>query len=96
MGIDIACVVKTDWRTTQDFSPDTWPTTSHMERYLGNVYAICKALGLQEDLPKTMARLNVQGANSIEKALENAYRKIQEIVQDNQVSGTDNAGEENV
>lgn len=93
-GIDLALTVKTDWGATEDFSTETWPTTTQMERYLGNVYAICEALGVQEELPKTMAYLDTQGANSIEKALENAYSKIQEIIQDNQVNGIDNAGEE--
>ena len=58
-----ALIIKTDW-TRWDF-----PTSSSMERYLGNVAALAEALGLHPSFPDTMENLTLTGANQIEQAL---------------------------
>ncbi len=55
---------RTDW-TDADI-----PTSAELARYLNNVKALRSALAYDTDaLPDTMARLTVDGANAIEKAL---------------------------
>lgn len=87
---------KTDWGLPGDFSGDSWPTESQMERYLQNVRAINEYFPLQGNgkLPKTMDKLTVETANLIEKVLEHIQKKIQTIRQAWKYSGEIFAGEE--
>lgn len=66
---------KTDWQLTPLFQAQQWPVQEQMERYLDNVRQLAIAYGLEPLLPKTMERLNWQGANQIEQqlALLNEY-----------------------
>ena len=64
-GADFQPETKTDWATT-DF-----PRASDMERYLGNVAAIRRAVPADyPTLPESMDRLGYAGANAIEQVLE--------------------------
>lgn len=65
-------VFKTDWRLTDTFSPGEWVTDSQMRRYLDNIIALATALDRQGliSLPRSMAKLDYNGANDIEKTLQ--------------------------
>lgn len=76
IGIVLDLKTKTDWGLPGDFDPEAWPTEAQMTRYLQNVKDLCGALDLHPELPATMQRLTVTGANGIEKALEEAYEEI--------------------
>ena len=57
-------VAKTDWGTLDI------PMIRDMDRYLGNVAALCDYVGCSKaELPKTMEFLTWTGANAIERAL---------------------------
>lgn len=87
-------VVKTDWGFPGEFSKDSWPTFAQMQRYLDNVYRLCNGVALAKDLPVSMENLTWEGANQIERSLEQAYIRIQSILQTFQFSGEVFAGEE--
>ena len=89
-------VTKTDWGLPGEFSAEAWPTKEQMERYLGNVHALCDALSLKANLPETMEHLTFVGANEIENALLSAYSRVQGVLSIYQFSGEFYAGEENV
>ena len=86
--------IKTDWNPTALFSPESWPTQSQMQRYLANITHLCKALELAYGLPATMENLTIDGANNIEKALLQAYSRIENALQIFCYSGEVFAGEE--
>ena len=96
-GLDIRdkLVVKTDWVLPGGFSTDQWPTRSQMQRYLGNVAELCRVVAVNAELPVSMNNLTFEGANQIEKALEQVYDRIQKVLQIFQFSGEVFAGEEN-
>lgn len=96
MDIHLDLTIKTDWGFPEIFSPNTWPARQQMERYLGNVHALCDALFLPVSTPETMAHLTCEGANEIENALLSAYRRVQGVLQTYKFSGEAYAGEENV
>ena len=85
---------KTDWGLPGDFSKDTWPTESQMERFLGNVQSLCSCVLLAAELPFTMQELTWEGANNIEKALEQVQQRIAAAKTAFQYSGELFAGEE--
>ncbi len=87
--------VKTDWDLPEKFSPHTWVTAGQMERYLGNVERLCRAVELAVELPASMAHLTYQGANQIEQALCLAEKRIFHILDIFRFSGELFAGEEN-
>ncbi len=87
-------VVKTDWALPEEFLRDNWPTATQMQRYLDNIYRLCNAVALAKDLPVSMENLTWEGANQIERSLEQAYIRIQSILQTFQFSGEIFAGEE--
>lgn len=91
---DLSC--KTDWGPPEQFSGDTWPTVSQMQRYISNVHALCDRFAPEAALPATMDRLNWQGANDIEKGLHFAYCRVIAILNTFNFSGEMFAGEENV
>ena len=95
--LDVFCALqtKTDWELPCLFSADQWPTEGQMQRYLSNVHRLCEALALKVPLPQTMQKLNWQGANQIEQALETAYARVESILRNFQFSGELFAGEEN-
>ena len=64
MDISPGLTTKNDWGLPGSFSSDNWPTESQMQRYLGNVHALCSALEIRTGLPDTMAGLTWQGAES--------------------------------
>lgn len=68
-----------------------WPTATEMERYLGNVRAVCTTAGVPLDtLPQNMNNLTYQGANAIEQALQAAY----DVAHRSNFAGEIYAGEE--
>ena len=95
LDVDEKPVIKTDWTLSEVFSPQTWVTEGQMKRYLGNVKKLCRAVGLEEMLPKSMANLTYQGANQIEKALNLAEKRIPIVLNAFRFSGEFFAGEEN-
>lgn len=96
-GLDVGeePVIKTDWALPEVFSPQSWVTEGQMMRYLGNLKRLCRAVELEEMLPKSMACLTYQGANQIEKALGLAEKRIPIMLNAFQFSGEFFAGEEN-
>lgn len=75
---------KTDWKIPGgEYIASEWPTETHMARYLANVRVIAGTVldgQLLDTLPTTMNGLTFEGANSIERALEQVdteYRKIE-------------------
>lgn len=85
---------KTDWGLPGDFSGDNWPVESQMLRYLGNVHRLCGSVMLAQDLPASMQHLDIDGANNIERALEQAYRRMVGVLDTFKYSGELFAGEE--
>ena len=86
--------VKTDWTAPGTFSADSWPVESQVQRYLENVKILSRALGLSPALPERMHRLDWQGANQIEYALQQVYARVQSILKTYEYSGERFAGEE--
>ena len=69
-----------DLTTKIDWSINDVPTFVQMKRYLSNVVTLCEALSLDTTyLPDSMVKLNWQGANAIEKALESLDRAIKAL-----------------
>lgn len=95
MGYKINLVTKTDWALPGDFSRETWPVESQMERYLRNVRSIRNFFPLEGKgaLPESMGRLTWKSANLIEMILENAEAKIGAIKKSWKYSGEIFAGE---
>lgn len=85
---------KTDWGSPGVFFADTWPTESQMNRYLQNVNSLCDLFALKVTLPETMDQLDYNGANGIERALEQVYKKINIVLSAFRYSGDYYAGEE--
>lgn len=79
----------TDWG-----SEKSWPTRQEMERYLHNVRRVAENLWVTEKLPESMENLDFDGANRIEKALEQAEHLISSVLQTIRMSGEIFAGEE--
>ena len=96
LDVFLCLTVKTDWGAPQDFFPEDWPVAGQMARYLENIQAVAGALGLAPDLPETMDNLDHTGANNIELALQQAYGRLQGILNTYQFSGELYAGEENI
>ena len=69
-GLGLGLVTKTDWRV--------WdiPTTSDMNRYLGNIIVIQRLLIGAPELPISMNNLTHEGANNIELILDAAYNTL--------------------
>lgn len=78
---------KTDWQLPGRFDARLWPTKGQMARYLGNVAALCEAVGVHCDLPASMEHLTWEGANNIEKALLAVHARIDAVMQTFQFSG---------
>lgn len=55
------------------------PTAEELTNYLENVEKIANAVELSHNLPNTMENLSIDGANTIEKTLENGYNKINNV-----------------
>lgn len=87
---------KTDWTFPELFSSDSWPTQSQMARYLDNVMSLCQSVGVAVDLPESMEYLTWDGANKIEKALQEVQDFVIKNYKGLQYSGEFYAGEENV
>lgn len=94
LGITPPGTIKTDWYFPQVFSEEEWPTKTQMQRYLGNITYLCKAVRSADMLPATMENLTYEDANNIEKALLLAYPRIQNALQVFYYSGEIFAGEE--
>lgn len=60
---------KTDWHFSPLFSPEEWPSSQQMTRYLGNVRTILTVYGMIPELPESMEGLTLEGANQIERQL---------------------------
>ena len=74
--------VKTNWSLKAGFSPEEWPVKSQMERYLENVRVLCRAYGLEPELPFSMEKLTWEGANQIEAAL----KELDQIIKDTRLA----------
>ena len=94
LGIDMTLTTKTDWGLPDDFLEEEWPVASQLRRYLGNVASIKDLFLISIRLPESMDKLNWEGANNIEKALQMASARIQGIKQSYYYSGELFAGEE--
>lgn len=94
IGVNQELITKTNWGEPAVFSNSEWPTKSQMERYLNNVLYLCSAVEARVNLPKTMEKLDWQGANQIEEGLQVVYERIQNIVKLFRYSGEFYAGEE--
>lgn len=92
--LNLSC--KTDWGLPGQFSADTWPTASQMQRYISNIHTLCDCFAPEAALPATMEHLNWQGANDIEKGLHFVYCRVIAILNTFNFSGEMFAGEENV
>lgn len=76
--LGLTLVTKTNW--------GVWdlPTVSDMSRYLSNVVAIrdaCPGNVAFPDLPSSMSRLSLDGANNIEKVLLLVYEELHSSVE---------------
>ena len=91
LDIHLNLQTKTDWA----LPGEDWPTSTQMQRYLGNVKSVLAALQLIKPLPQSMENLDYQGANQIEYALAAALRRMEAICRTFQFSGECIAGEEN-
>ena len=93
-GINKQIETKTDWDFPEVFSADKWPTKEQMARYINNVHIICGAVDMAAGLPNTMERLTWDGANQIEIALQNAYKRVRKTIENIRYSGEIFAEEE--
>lgn len=80
LGVQLDVTTKIDWGRPDVFSVETWPTQSQMTRYLQNVHTVCNAFGVDLPLPKDLNHLDWNGANQIEKALQQAYSVAQDML----------------
>ena len=88
---------KTDWGAPGVYSVHSWPTDEQMQRYLQNVTALCDLFSVEAgDVPQSPDYLDWQGANAIEKALQDVYLRVISIINSFRYSGEIFAGEENV
>lgn len=94
LGFAVALKTKTDWSIINDFSINSWPVETQMQRYLSNIDAIKKTLSIQIQIPKTMDLLNWSSANNIERVLQTAYTRIEGIKNSYRYSGELIAGED--
>ena len=94
MDIYPGLTTKTNWGLPGSFSADSWPAESQMQRFLGNVHALCSALEVAAGLPDTMSDLTWQGANAIELALQTAYARVMGVLTVLRYSGEIYSGEE--
>lgn len=78
---------KTDW-TASDV-----PTAAQLAAYLADVECFKNAAALVQEIPDTMDRLNYEGANNIEKLLQQADDYISLILSNWLYSGEFEAGE---
>lgn len=86
-GTDLGLTTKTDWCLGGSY-PDSWPTATQLQRYLGNVERIRSHFGIALALPSGMENLTYAGANAIEQVLEAAWQ-ILFPAQTNQEEHTD-------
>lgn len=61
-----------------EYAYNSIPTAEELTNYLENVENLADNFEIQHNLPETMDNLNIDGANAIEKALENVYNIINE------------------
>lgn len=54
------------------------PTVQEWTDYVGNVQVLADNFSVEHNLPTTLNKLTVDGANAIEKALENVYNVFNE------------------
>lgn len=94
LGTSLVLTTKTDWGLPGAFSVAEWPVASQMNRYLGNVIAIKKLFSITLLLPASMAKLNWNGANNIEKTLQQAMTRATNTIQTFRYSGEFYSGEE--
>lgn len=94
LGFSVSLKTKTDWSIVNDFSIDSWPVETQMQRYLKNIDAIKKTLSIQIQIPKSMDLLNWNSANNIERVLQTAYTRIEGIKNSYRYSGELIAGED--
>ncbi len=80
LGISLELTTCTQWSKTRKM-----PTRESMERYLQNVRGLCACLGLEPELPDSMERLTYQDANRIELALEQAEKRLEQLLGDYQM-----------
>lgn len=93
LGYSLILQTKTDWGLPGDYSPSSWPVESQMKRYLKNVEDIRRTFVISTGIPKSMEKLDWNGANNIEKVLETAFERISGIKQSFRYSGEIYAGE---
>lgn len=94
LGLGCALTTKTDWGQPGPFDPDAWPTAAQMERYLGNVAALCDLFGQPCNLPPNLDHLTWEGANAIEQALQRVHTQVRRLSTIYRFSGELYAGEE--
>lgn len=69
---------KTDWYEEDDTHRDVenLPTEQRMAAYLGNIVGIKTAISAAQEIPDSMAYLDIDGANNIEKLLVETEDRI--------------------
>lgn len=86
---------KTDWGPPGVFSAESWPTDEQMQRYLGNVIAMCDLLSVDSgSVPVSPDYLDWRKANSIEEALQIVYNRVIGTINSFRYSGELYAGDD--
>ena len=85
---------KTDWGDPGAFTISKWPTDEQMLRYLKNVTVLCDLLEINHvGVPQSPDYLNWEGANAIEKALQDVYLRVMGVISSFRYSGELYAGD---
>ena len=85
---------KTDWGEPGSFTISKWPTDEQMLRYLKNVTDLCDLLEINPlGVPQSPDYLNWEGANAIEKALQDVYSRVMGVINSFRYSGELYAGD---
>lgn len=94
LGSSSKMSIKTDWGLPGDFSTETFPVKSQMDRYLSNVQYINNLFAVGLPLPDSMDKMTWDSANMIEEVLQRASGKISAIINTYRYSGEIYAGED--
>lgn len=94
MGIDLSLSTKRNWGMPGDYAAMEWPVESQMRRYIENIHKIKAVFPCSVHIPYSMDNLTYSGANNIERVLQIALQRIENIPMAYRYSGEIFAGEE--
>lgn len=87
-------ITKTDWGDPGVFSIDHWPTNAQLTRYLKNVTTLCDLVMVEAGgIPQSPDHWDWEGANAIEKALQDVYLRVMGVISTFRYSGELYAGD---